>query len=152
MVGLEGGEKGESVKTEMLTRRIRRNCRVVKAAGGFPRGEIHSAASVATQSALPRYFLTDSFGCGFFGDVRDSGIFKNWGAAVVGLDFGRLPCRALVEPTGGLVLAGRQLSLPLFEAVEIRLVGGDPLLDPLPRWLGWLHGLDIEKERLENHR
>ena len=69
-----------------------------------------------------------------------SGVFENQDAVVVQMDFGCLPCLALVEA----VRVGIRWVPGTVEPVEVGFVVGNPFLDRLPRWLDGLHGFDVE--------
>jgi len=68
--------------------------------------------------------------------------FENHDATVVQIDFGCLPCRALVEPVWVTIgeISGA------VEPVEVGFVVGDPFFDRLPGPVRWVLSSRYRKE------
>ena len=99
---------------------------------------------LSRQISSPRRFGKISFVGGFSASLAgSSGGFENQDAAVFQMDFGCLPCLALVESFWIRIgwIPGT------VEPVEAGFIVGDPFLDRLPGWFDRLHRLDVEGRR-----
>jgi hypothetical protein len=108
---------------EVKGRMLRRPPRLVRS------GEF-TAKFICSERSSPSRFAKISFGGGFSAILSgSSAVFENQDTAIFQMDFGRLPCLALVEA----IRVGIRWVPRTVELIQVGFVVRDPFLDGSPR-------------------